>query len=99
MQPDLAESFEPGDDAATWIFKLRKGSTFHDGKSVTPEDVIASFQHHMGESSKSGAKSLLGENEIKDGTVTVKHLAAQTQTTYGQSEAGPKIREALNHRG
>jgi histidyl-tRNA synthetase len=43
--------------------------------------------------------ALLGENEIKDGTVTVKHLAAQTQTTYGQSEAGPKIREALNHRG
>ena len=73
VQPDLAESFEPGDDAATWIFKLRKGSTFHDGKSVTPEDVIASFQHHMGESSKSGAKSLLGDiAEIKaDGAETV----------------------------
>ncbi|MGE3403049.1 MAG: His/Gly/Thr/Pro-type tRNA ligase C-terminal domain-containing protein, partial [Vicinamibacterales bacterium] len=43
--------------------------------------------------------AILGDNEIKDGTVTVKHLAAQTQTTYGQSEAGPKIREALDHRG
>jgi len=43
--------------------------------------------------------ALLGENEIKDGTVTVKNLAEQTQTTYGQSEAGPKILEDLKHRG
>jgi histidyl-tRNA synthetase len=43
--------------------------------------------------------ALLGENEIKDGTVTVKQLATQTQATYGQSEAGPKILEVLTHRG
>ena len=56
--PDLAESFEPGDDAKTWVFKLRKGVTFHNGKTVTPTDVIASFRHHMGKDSKSAAKSL-----------------------------------------
>jgi peptide/nickel transport system substrate-binding protein len=73
IQPDLAESFEPGDDASTWIFKLRKGATFHNGKSVTADDVIASFQHHMGADSKSAAKSLLGDiTEIKgDGPDTV----------------------------
>jgi histidyl-tRNA synthetase len=43
--------------------------------------------------------ALLGENEIKDGTVTVKRLATQTQDTYRQSEAGQKIREVLNDRG
>jgi len=43
--------------------------------------------------------ALLGENEIKDGTVTVKHLAAQTQTTCSQSEAGARILEGLNDRG
>jgi histidyl-tRNA synthetase len=43
--------------------------------------------------------ALLGENEIKGGTVTVKQLATQTQATYGQSEAGPKILEVLTHRG
>ena len=37
--PDLAESFEPSDDAKTWVFKLRKGATFHNGKTVTPTDV------------------------------------------------------------
>jgi histidyl-tRNA synthetase len=43
--------------------------------------------------------AILGESEIKDGTVTVKQLATQTQSTYRQSEAGPKIREVLTHRG
>ncbi len=43
--------------------------------------------------------ALLGENEITGGTVTVKHLAAQTQHTYSQSEAGSKILEELTQRG
>lgn len=59
VRPELAESFEPSDGAKTWVFKLRKGVTFHDGKSLTAEDVIASLQHHRGEDSKSAAKSLL----------------------------------------
>ena len=41
------------------MFKLRKGVTFHDGKEVTANDVVASFRHHMREDSKSAAKSLL----------------------------------------
>ena len=57
--PDLAESFEPADGAKKWVFKLRKGLTFHNGKSLTSEDVVASIQHHQGEASKSAAKSLL----------------------------------------
>lgn len=71
--PDLAESFEASDDVKTWIFKLRKGSTFHNGKPVTPDDVIASFRHHTGEASKSAVKPLLeAVAEIKaDGPDTV----------------------------
>jgi peptide/nickel transport system substrate-binding protein len=57
--PDLAESFEPADDAKKWIFKLRKGVTFHNGKNVTAEDVVTSYRHHMGPDSKSAAKSIL----------------------------------------
>ncbi|HET6621024.1 MAG TPA: ABC transporter substrate-binding protein [Dongiaceae bacterium] len=90
IQPDLAESFEPGDDASTWIFKLRKGATFHNGKSVTPDDVIASFQHHMGPDSKSGAKSLLNDiTEIKgDGpdTVVFKLKSASADFPYVASD-------------
>lgn len=73
IQPDIAESFEPADGAKTWVFKIRKGVTFHDGKTVTAEDVIASLQHHRGPDTKSAAKSLLETiTDIKaDGTDTV----------------------------
>src|SRR5262245_818342 len=59
IEPDLAESFEPGDDAKKWIFTIRKGVTFHNGKNVTADDVVASYRHHMGKDSKSAAKSIL----------------------------------------
>ncbi len=59
IEPDLAESFESADDAKKWIFTIRKGVTFHDGKNVTADDVIASYRHHMGPDSKSAAKSIL----------------------------------------
>lgn len=45
---DLAETFETEPGATKWAFKLRKGLEFHNGKSVTPEDVVASIRHHMG---------------------------------------------------
>jgi len=43
--------------------------------------------------------AILGGNEIEAGTVTVKDLAAQTQTTCGQDVAGGTILEGLRHRG
>ncbi|MEM7289368.1 MAG: ABC transporter substrate-binding protein [Pseudomonadota bacterium] len=57
--PELAESIEPSDDAKTWVFNLRKGVEFHNGKTLTADDVIASMNHHRGEESKSAAKGLL----------------------------------------
>jgi histidyl-tRNA synthetase len=43
--------------------------------------------------------ALLGENEIRDDTVTVKNLAAQSQDIYRQADAGAKILEGLKQRG
>jgi histidyl-tRNA synthetase len=43
--------------------------------------------------------ALLGEDEIKSGTITVKNLAARTQATYEQSAAGAAILETLRQRG
>ena len=43
--------------------------------------------------------ALLGENEIRDHTVTVKNLAAQTQDTCAQSDAAAKLLEGLKQRG
>lgn len=58
MVPELAESWETENNAQRWIFNLRKGVEFHNGKTMDSDDVIASFQHHMGET-KSPAKALL----------------------------------------
>ena len=74
LQPLLAESFEPGADPSEWIFKLRSGATFHNGKSVTADDVIASLDRHRGEDSASAMKSFMEEVEsfTKDGDQVVK---------------------------
>ena len=72
MQPELAESWEAQNNAKTWVFNLRRGVEFHNGKTLDSDDVIASFQHHMGET-KSPAKSLLKQvtNMRKDGKYQV----------------------------
>jgi len=56
---ELAESFEPGDGAKSWIFNLRQGVEFHNGKTLTADDIIATYNYHRGEDSKSAAKGLL----------------------------------------
>jgi len=59
--PELAESWEHSADVKRWTFKLRQGVVFHNGKSMTAEDVVASIEHHLGEQSTSAAKSVLGD--------------------------------------
>jgi histidyl-tRNA synthetase len=43
--------------------------------------------------------ALVGEDEIRSGTVTVKNLAAQTQQIYDQAAAGAAILEMMRQRG
>ncbi|MFT5219957.1 MAG: peptide/nickel transport system substrate-binding protein [Planctomycetota bacterium] len=57
--PELAESFEANADATVWTFKLRRGVEFHNGKTMTADDVIPSFNHHRGEDTKSAGKAFL----------------------------------------
>ena len=56
---EVAESWEPSADAKTWRFQLRPGVTFHSGKAVAAEDVIASIAYHRGEDSTSAAKPIV----------------------------------------
>jgi peptide/nickel transport system substrate-binding protein len=70
---ELAESVQPTPDARTWVFKLRKGVVFHNGKSLDAGDVVASFNHHRGPDSTSAAKAIVGSiTDIRaDGNDTV----------------------------
>ena len=64
--PELAESWESTPDAAKWIFKIRKGVEFHNGKTLDANDVVYSLNHHRGDESKSPAKAVVsGISDIK----------------------------------
>ena len=42
--PDLAHSWEQSDDASEWTFQLHQGVQFHNGREMTAEDVVNSFE-------------------------------------------------------
>jgi peptide/nickel transport system substrate-binding protein len=65
--PEIAESWEASADAAIWRFKIRKGVTYHSGKEVTPEDVVASINFHRSEDSTSAATPIVAP--IQDITI------------------------------
>ncbi|KIC17935.1 ABC transporter substrate-binding protein [Leisingera sp. ANG-DT] len=57
--PRLAETVEASADAKTWTFKIRQGMEFHNGKTLTPEDVLKTMQRHSNEDSQSGALGIM----------------------------------------
>jgi oligopeptide transport system substrate-binding protein len=44
LTPDLAESWDVSADGMTYTFHLRKNAKFHDGRPVTAQDVIYSWE-------------------------------------------------------
>jgi peptide/nickel transport system substrate-binding protein len=48
-QPELFESWTAAEGAVEWTFKVRQGVTFHNGKTLTADDIIYSLNIHRGE--------------------------------------------------
>jgi peptide/nickel transport system substrate-binding protein len=42
--PDLAESWTTSPDELTWTFKLRSGARWHDGTTLTSEDIFFTYR-------------------------------------------------------
>lgn len=59
LENRIAEEVGSSADAKTWTFKIRKDVEFHNGKTVTAEDVIATLERHSDENSKSGALGIV----------------------------------------
>ncbi|WP_027053605.1 ABC transporter substrate-binding protein [Mesorhizobium erdmanii] len=59
VQPALAEEWGSSKEAKVWTFKIRKGAQFHNGKEMTPADVLATIERHADVNSKSAAFPLL----------------------------------------
>ncbi len=71
LVPELAESWEGSKDAKTWVFKLRQGVEFHNGKPFTAEDVVYSINLHRKPGTHSQAKPFL--EPVTDLKATGKH--------------------------
>jgi len=73
LGPDLATNWEASPDAKVWTFEIANNASFHSGKPVTANDVIATINHHRGEGTTSAAASLMGNiTDVKaDGDHTV----------------------------
>ncbi|QPC85548.1 twin-arginine translocation signal domain-containing protein [Mesorhizobium sp. NBSH29] len=55
----IAEEVNASADAKEWTFKIRDGVEFHNGKTVSAEDVLATLERHSNEESKSGALGIM----------------------------------------
>lgn len=56
-QPELFETWEPSADAKEWTFNIRQGVTFHDGKTLTADDILYSINLHRGADTTSAIRS------------------------------------------
>lgn len=71
-QCELAESVDVNDDYTEYVFHLRKGVKFHNGKEMTADDVVASLNRWKSYYSNAGAAC--GENDftkVDDYTVSI----------------------------
>jgi len=56
---DLAESWQPDDDARGFTFKIREGVTFHDGSPCTSADVKATYERILDPDKPASARAVL----------------------------------------
>ena len=71
-QPDLAESYENVDES-TWHFKIKEGVKFHNGDTMTVDDVVASLQWAQGFAEVNlYNKNFVSISKVDDSTVEIK---------------------------
>ncbi|MGH7120070.1 MAG: ABC transporter substrate-binding protein [Acetobacteraceae bacterium] len=70
--PDLAESYTVSDDGKTYTFKLRSGVTFHNGRTLTAEDVRYSIARTVDPKTESPGQSFYSALEGYDQASTGK---------------------------
>src|SRR5918999_5539121 len=61
LQPRIAESWEPNEDGSVWTFKIRQGVKFHNGATLTANDVVTTFDKLIDpDGGSANAQSALG---------------------------------------
>jgi peptide/nickel transport system substrate-binding protein len=71
LRPMLATSWKPNEDGSVWTFTLRDGVKFHDGRTMTADDVVASIDRLADPANGSNALSAFKGVLSKGGTTKV----------------------------
>jgi peptide/nickel transport system substrate-binding protein len=62
---ELAEEISPHGSTSEWTIRLRSGVTFHDGKPLTADDVIYTFQRILNPKAPLSGATSLGPIDVK----------------------------------
>jgi len=60
LQPVLAESWSPNSTADVWTFKIRQGVKFHNGQTLTADDVVYTYKLQTNPKNSANALSAFG---------------------------------------
>jgi len=83
MTPVLAEKFETPDGGKTWIFHLRKGVTFHNGRELTADIVKWNFDRLMDEKNGARVGPIFKERGVTASVVDPSTFQVQITSGYG----------------
>ena len=74
----VAEEVSSNANATQWMFKIRKGVEYHNGATLTAEDVVATLKRHTDDKAQSGAQGIVkGITDMKaEGDMVTLTLAA-----------------------
>src|SRR4051794_29492805 len=96
LQPVLAETFEPNDDASVWTFKLRQGVKFQDGTPFVAKDVVGTFDRLSNPKTGGNALSALGGYLKPGGTQAVDDTPAPSPPE-APNGTSPPLASPHNH--
>jgi len=86
ITPAIAQSWKGSRDGLSWVFQLRKGVKFHNGREVTADDVVYSFTRILDPKTNSKAAEMFlkikGAKEFVEGRAkTIQGLRATDRYT------------------
>ena len=84
LMPHLAESYEVSEDGRTYVFTLREGVMFHNGRELTAEDVKYSFERMLDPATQSPGQGFY------TGIVGAEaYISGEADTLEGVKATGP----------
>jgi len=83
MTPVLAEKYETPDGGKTWVFHLRKGVTFHNGRELTADVVKWNFDRLMDDKNGARVGPIFKERGVTASVVDPSTFQVQITSGYG----------------